>query len=156
MLFVRHAREKKNVVTAAATSLDELNILEAYDNDANSKRKIQHLYSDFINRYRAKEMEELMLDHGSDTERARFLSNNGSLAGAWLFNIPTDKHSTMSSPEFRTALKLRLGVEFHHLLPRCCCPQGTNGIHLFSCNEMKPFLQWSHDAIQHDLLQLGQ
>jgi hypothetical protein len=107
MLFVRHAREKKNTVIAAATSLDELNILEAYGNDPNSKRKIQHLYSDFINRHRAKEMKELMLDHGSDTERARFLSNNGSLAGAWLFNVPTDKHSTMSSPEFRTALKLR-------------------------------------------------
>jgi hypothetical protein len=160
MLFVRYAREKKNIVTEAATSLDELSVLEAHDNDPNSKRKTQHFYSDFINRCRAKEMEELMLDHGSDTERARFLSNNGSLAGAWLFNVPKDKYSTMSSTEFRTALKLRLGVNFHHLLPRCCCPQRNNicnnGIHLFSCNEMKPFLQWRHDAIQHDLLQLGQ
>ena len=159
MLFVRYAREKKNFVTEAATSLDELNILEAHDNDPNSKRKTQHFYSDLINRSRAKEMEELMLDHGSDVERARFLSNNGSLAGAWLFNVPKDKHSTMSTTEFRIALKLRLGVEFRHLLPRCCCPQRTNvcsnGIHLFSCNEMKPFLQWRHDAIQHDLLQLG-
>ena len=34
-------------------------------------------------------MEELMVDHGSDVERrARFLNNNGSLAGAWLFNVP--------------------------------------------------------------------
>ena len=74
-------------MTEAATSLDELSVLEAHDNDPNSKRKTQHFYSDFINRCRAKEMEELMLDHGSDTERTRFLRNNGSLAGAWLFNF---------------------------------------------------------------------
>jgi hypothetical protein len=65
MLFVRYAREKKNFVTEAATSLDELNILEAHDNDPNSKpTTTQHFYSDLINRCRAKEMEELMLDHG--------------------------------------------------------------------------------------------
>jgi hypothetical protein len=39
MLFVRYAREKKNIVTEAATSLDELSVLEAHDNDPNSKRK---------------------------------------------------------------------------------------------------------------------
>jgi len=161
MLFVRNAREKKSIVTEAVTALEELPLLRAHDaNPSASKRKTQHFYSDFINRHRAKEMEDLMIDHGSDIDKARFLSTNGSFAGAWLFNIPKDKHSTMTSPEFRVALKMRLGVKFHNLLPNCCCSNRTpichNAVHLFSCNEMKPLIQMRHNAIQHDFLQMGQ
>jgi hypothetical protein len=70
------------------------------------------------------------MDNDNATNKARFHSNDGSFAGAWLFNVPTDKHSTMPSNDFRTALKLRLGIAFHNLLPKCCCkdrePIGTN------------------------------
>jgi hypothetical protein len=114
--FVTLAREKKQVVIDAANDLLELPVLTAYDSDNTSRKmKTQHLYSDFINRSRALEMEILTSDRGSGEMQARFLSNNGSFAGAWLFNIPKDKHSTMSSSQFRTALKLRLGASFNTL-----------------------------------------
>jgi hypothetical protein len=158
--FIMYAREKKQIVIDAASHLFELPALTAYDSDTTSRKmKTQHLYSDFINRSRAKEIELLIMDHGSEADRARFLSNNGSLAGAWLFNIPKDKHSTMSSPEFRCALKLRLGADFHTLPTHCCCPQKTRvcpkAIHLFSCNEMKPFLPQRHNAIKDVVMQLA-
>ena len=150
--FVRNAREKKATVISAATELNETLLLEAYDaKPSDKKRKTQHFYSDFINRLRAKEMSLLIQDHGSDVEKATFLSTDGSLAGAFLFNIPKEWHSTMTNQEFRIALKLRLGVQFHDLLPHCCCPQRTpicpNGIHLFSCNEFKPYMLTRHNAI---------
>ena len=158
MLFVRGARDHKAVVVAAANALDELEILTTYDAKV-GKKKTQHFYSDIINRFRAKKMEELIKDHGMAIEKAGFLSNDGSFAGAWLFNVPKDTHSTMSNPEFRTALMLRLGIKFSSLMSRCCCPQKTticpHGVHLFSCNEFKPLLQMRHNAIQHDLMQLG-
>ena len=65
----------------------------------------------------------------------------------------------MSTSEFRIALKLRLGIAFNALLPRCCCPQQTpicaHAVHLFSCNEMKTFVEMRHNALQHDLMQMG-
>ena len=67
-----------------------------------------------------------MLDHGFDVERVRFLNNNGSLAGAWLFNVPRQTQLHVNNRIVRTALKLRLGVEFNHLLHRCCCLSPTN------------------------------
>ena len=159
-LFVRLAREKKAIVTAAVEDLDETQILTDYDAlPSDKKKKTQHFYSDFINRYRAKRMQLNFQDHGNNVQKARFLSCDGSFAGAWLFNIPKDQHNTMTSPEFRTALKLRLGIPFHNLLPHCCCPQRTricpDGIHLFSCNEFKPLSLIRHDAIQQDLMAMG-
>jgi hypothetical protein len=56
------------------------------------------------------------------------------LAGAWLFNIPKDRHSTMTTTEFKTALKLRLGADFYSLPSHYCCATKTEickqGIHM--------------------------
>ena len=160
MLFVRSARDKKRIVEEAASSLYESPRLQRYDETlAETKKKTQHFYSDFINRSRAKEVEEMLMDNDNATNKARFHSNDGSFAGAWLFNVPTDKHSTIPSNDFRTALKLRLGIAFHNLLPKCCCkerePIGTNPFHLFACNEFKPALLWRHNAIQNDLMDIA-
>jgi len=160
--FVKFAREKKEIVRQAAAKLEELPILQGHDDSLlTNKRKTQHFYSDFINRCRAKEIEDSITDHTSETYRARFHSNNGSFAGAWLFNVPTDKHSTLSSRDFRIALKLRLGVDFHNLLTTCCCAQrelihNNPATHLFSCNEFKPFHLWRHNSIQDDIMQMAQ
>lgn len=164
--FVRTAREKKQEVIDAATALREIPVLTKYDADDNKKKKrAQNVYADFINRARAKHFEEVTRDNGSEEHRARFLSTKGSFAGAWLHNIPKDSHSTMSSPEFRTALMLRLGSHFHTLHSHCCCrPQprattrvfvGTSPTHYFCCNEMKPYLLIRHDAIQNEFLKLA-
>ena len=158
MLFVRGAREKKTIVTDAATNLDEIQLLVVHDQKEN-KKKTQHVYSDIINRFRAKHMQELVRDHGDATEKANFLSNDGSFAGAWLFSIPKHPQSTMSNSEFSVAMKLRLGISFNTLQPRCCCSDRTkicsSGTHLFSCNEFKFLTTLRHDAIQQDLKQLG-
>jgi hypothetical protein len=101
MLFVRSARDKKRIVEEAASSLYESPRLKRYDETlAETKKKTQHFYSDFINRSRAKEVEEMLMDNDNATNKARFHSNEGSFAGAWLFNVPTDKHSTIPSNDF--------------------------------------------------------
>ena len=69
-------------------------------------------------------------------------------------------HNTLSSRDFRIALKLRLGIDFHNLLTTCCCTQrepiDTNPTtHLLSCNEFKPFHLWRHNSIQEDLIQMA-
>ena len=158
--FMRHAREKKKVITDAAEHLGELPALQVYDsNKSSSKRKTQHFYSDFINRSRAKEMELGLEDHATEADQARFRSNNGSFAGAWLFNIPKDRHSTMTTTEFRGALKLRLGGVFHMRPRHCCCRAKTEidpqAYHLFTCNEMKPFMLMRHNAIKDEIMQLA-
>jgi hypothetical protein len=158
MHFVREAREKKQIITDAATGLDELPLLTAHD-AKEDKKKTQHFFSDIVNRYRAKNFGELVRDHADAIEKAKYLSSDGSFAGAWLFSIPKDTPSTMSNSEFRAALKFRLGIQFTTLLPRCCCPSQTkicnHGRHLFSCNEFKNLLLMRHDALQYDLKQLG-
>jgi hypothetical protein len=158
MRFVKGFRDHKGVVSRAADDMDETQILTDFDIKEDN-RKTQHFYSDIINRSRAKRMEELVKDHGDPIEKASFLSNDGSFAGAFLFNIPRDTHSTMSNKEFQAALKMRLHISFNTLLSTCCCDNHvklcSHGIHLFSCNEFKHFSLMRHDAIQYDLKQLG-
>ena len=157
--FVRTAREKKQTVIDAATTLMELPALTNYDADKKVKKKTQYVYADFINRARAKHFEDITMDHGSKEDRARFHSTNGNFAGAWLHNIPKDAHNTMSSSEFRVALKLRLGSPFYTQHPLCCCQDrtrvDTSPTHFFSCNEMKPFLLIRHDIIQTQFMKLA-
>ena len=119
--YVNDARDMKALVTHAADTLLEVPLLEAYDSKPQSeKRKTQHFYSDIINRFRAKEIGENLKDNGSRWENARFHSNDGSMAGAWLFNVPTHRQLTMSTTEFRSALKIRLvGADFHSLPSHC-------------------------------------
>jgi len=153
-------RRNKSSLLDAAKDLLELPVLTAYNSDTTSRKmKTQHLYSDFINRSRAKEMELQTADHGTGEMKARFLSNNGSLAGALLFIIPKDKHSTMSSTQFQTALKLRLGASFKTLPTHCCCPERTvvcpKATHLFCCNELKPLHLMRHNAIKDDIMELA-
>ena len=158
MLFVTAARDKKQIVTNAASELDELPLLIAHDNKEN-KKKTQHVYSEFINRSRAKYMSLLIKDLGTPIAQANHLSNDGSFAGAWLHGIPKDSYSTMSNSEFTIAVKLRLGIPFNNLVPKCCCRNQTTicerGRHFFSCNEFKNLLLMRHDAIQHGFKELG-
>jgi hypothetical protein len=157
--FVQGARQHKLVVQKAADDLGESQRLKDYDNKT-TKTKTQRFYSDFINRSRAREMELTIADHAEPYDRARFLSTNGSFAGAWLFNIPKDHTSIMTTSEFRIALKLRLGVRINNLIDRCSCVNNTriceNAVHLFSCNDMKGFQTLRHNAIQNDLFQMAQ
>lgn len=103
--------------------------------------------------------EDLIHQNGTPEEQASFHSNDDSFAGAFLWNIPKDANSTMSTQEFRVALKLRLHIKFNTLLPRCCCtnhvPIDSHAIHLYTCNEFKHLMLMRHDAIQNDLKQLG-
>lgn len=39
------------------------------------------------------------------------------------FSMSQQTHSILSSRDFSTVLKLRLGVDFHNLLTTCCCTQ---------------------------------
>ena len=159
--YINDARDMKAFVTHAANTLLELPMLEAYDAKPQSeKRKTQHFYSDIINRFRAKEIGENLKDNGPLWENARFLSNDGSMAGAWLFNVPTHRQLTMiTSSEFRFALKIRLGVDFNTLPSHCCCVTKKEickqGIHMFCCNDMRSFVLQRHNALKDEVMQLA-
>jgi hypothetical protein len=60
---------------------------------------------------------ELARDHADAIEKEKYLSSDGSFAGALLFSIPKDTPNTMSNSEFRAALKFSLGIQFTTLLP---------------------------------------
>ena len=53
-----------------------------------TKEKSQHFYFTLLTRASVKKFEEDIVLHGTLHDKARTLSNNGSLAGAWLHNVP--------------------------------------------------------------------
>ena len=156
--FVQDARQVRTVLTKAAESIGATEKLIEVDHS--QTRQKQKAYSEIINQARIQEMSHVIEDHGNDIQKATFLSNNGSFAGAFLHQIPKDRTSTLSNLEFRTACKLRLGMTFPGIQKTCCCKDNhinePFGTHLFSCNEFKHLAQSRHDAIQNDIMQLGQ
>jgi hypothetical protein len=94
---VREAREYKQIIADAATGLDELPLLTAM-----MPRKT--FFYDIVNRYRAKNIGKLVRDRADAIKNAKYLSSDGSFAGAWLFSILKDTLSSMSNSEFRVTL----------------------------------------------------
>ena len=90
---------------------------------------------------------------------ARILSCTGSMAGAWLFNIPKNEHSIMDAATFRLSCRSRLGLPLPNL-PNVCqnecnCAIDKQGSHLFSCRLFISHLTNRHDALLRDFMELA-
>ena len=66
-----------------------------------------------------------MVLHGTLHDKARTLSNDGSLAGAWLHNVPKKDELHMNNDDFPVAVQLRLGKPFRDRPTRCKCTKKT-------------------------------
>lgn len=90
------------------------------------------------------------------TVRARILSCGGKGAGGWLQANPAISSFQMSSSEFATAIRLRLGLP-HPLLagtfPTCTCTDTTSDTHVLRC-PMGGETFVVHDAIRDVVAQL--
>ena len=110
---------------------------------------LQHFFGSIL----AKDREKSFIPwHNSlvpAADRARFLSCQGALSGAWLFNVPKDKHNTMPPESFRTAFLLRLGIPLNLSLNFCSCNSRTDphGVHLLSCPKFIQLRTLKHDRV---------
>ena len=124
--------------------------------DLRGKKKLQHYYSSFLSKHAVNQNEDKVREHGTPHDKARTFSNNGSFAGAWLHSAPTKNERQMDDITFRTALKIRLGVEFGGRPVVCKCKKRSSvdehADHLFNCHLFTAEVKDRHDAIVHEVL----
>jgi hypothetical protein len=77
------------------------------------------------------------LTPADDTEAARIKTCKGFGAGAFLTAIPRLPMFKMEPKDFRSALRLRLGMDQPFIFTRCCCRCGQlvdrRGYHYLEC-----------------------
>jgi hypothetical protein len=100
--------------------------------------KLQHKLMAHSRKARASQYYSQYLRTASSANKARILSIRNDKAGLWLTQLPKT-HTHMSSPEFITACRFRLGLS-HYLLnatSRCTCKTtpiiGNEGQHFHNC-----------------------
>lgn len=137
----------------------QVNLAERFDK-ALEGRKLQFLYSKILSGLRTASFERRVVERGIPAEKARVLSANGSMSGAWLLSVPKTRHSTMEPRAFQLSCQLRLGVPFRGQPNFCMCKRRAvvdrYGTHIFSCEKFRSLLKNRHDAIQNDLKALAQ
>ena len=153
--FVRVFRSHRQRILDAAT--DTGFDLTAVMEPALTGRKLQFLYAKVLSGYNTAAFERRIAADGTPTEKARVLSANGSLSGAWLLSVPKAKPNTIPPQAFRLSAQLRLGLPLRHLPHFCMCAvMDSHGVHMFACNQFSALLKNRHDAIQNDIKVLAQ
>ena len=84
-------------------------------------------------------------------DKARTLSNDGSLAGAWLHNEPKKDELHMNNDDVRVAVQLRLGKPFRDRPTRCKCTKkpsiDAHCDHIMCCKLFNEDIKARHDAL---------
>ena len=98
---------KKNIENAAEEMGINVNgdreLGEIDGPDSKSNRNLQHVFSKILHSRTAK---DFMSRTAEAKDQARLHSCEGSLSGAWLYNVPTNDHFTMFPNIFRTCCML--------------------------------------------------
>lgn len=150
--FVTAYRDCKREITRSAERLgmDITSKIQAHTEE----KKLQFLYAKVLSSKRVQNYERRISREGSQADKARTYSNDGSFAGAWLFTVPKNANTTIPNETFRKCCKLRLGLVFEELPRRCLCRANTvidtAGVHFFSCPYFSGLWKERHDAIQND------
>ena len=148
--WVMHYRSSKESILEKCESLGEI-----FDDEkaavSVTKKKSQHFYFTLLTRASVKEFEEDIVLHGTLHDKARTLSNDGSLAGAWLHNIPKKDELHMNNHDFRVAVQLRLGKPFRDRPTRCKCTKkpsiDAHCDHIMCCKLFNEDIKARHDAL---------
>jgi hypothetical protein len=148
--WVMHYRSSKKSILEKCESLGEI-----FDDEkaavSVTKKKSQHFYFTLLTRASVKEFEEDIVLHGTLHDKARTLSNDGSLAGAWLHNIPKKDELHMNNHDFRVAVQLRLGKPFRDRPTRCKCTKkpsiDAHCDHIMCCKLFNEDIKARHDAL---------
>ena len=129
-------------------------------NKALERRKLQFAYSKVLSGQRVSAFETGVRARGIPAEKARVLSANGSMSGAWLLSVPKTQYSTIHPQAFQLSCQLRLGIPFRGQPNFCICKKRSvvdpYGTHIFSCEKFRSLLKNRHDAIQNDIKALAQ
>ena len=157
--FAQVYRQHHQRIHLAARDTQQVNLAERFDK-ALASRKLQFLYSKTLSGLRTANFEHQVVERGNPAEKARVLSANGSMSGAWLLSVPKTRHSTMEPRAFQLSCQLRLGIPFRGQPNFCMCRRRAvvdrYGTHIFSCEKFRSLLKNRHDAIQNDLKALAQ
>ena len=96
----------------------------------------------------------------SDNEAMAIVgSGSTSFGSAWVEAVPKAAAFTMSSPEFRTAMRNRLLIPHPQIVPNSQCPckqhpmLDVRGIHLQKCKRLHRETIKTHDILNEDLIQ---
>ena len=123
-----------------------------------SKRKLQQFYSSYLSRLSVKSYEDHIRLHGTEHDKARIFSNDGSFAGAWLYAVPERHERHMDNLTFRRCIMLRLGIPFHDRPQRCKCANhpviDSHVDHILNCKKFSAAKIARHDAITADIKSL--
>ena len=109
-------RELKSKIHNCAQAIDDEWTDDKISQKKTALKLLQHFYSKFLTHYAVHSYETHIRDSSDipDIDKARTLSNNGNIAGAWLHQIPRWKgERPWDNTSFRRNLKLRLGVAFN-------------------------------------------
>mgnify|MGYP007022328502 CR=1 FL=1 len=155
---VREYREKKTELTQVINAMP--NHTDADVAPQPHTKKLQHYYYSYLSRRDTQAFTDKISNSGELHDKARILSAEGSFAGAWLHNVPTKQELQMSSHQFRTALWLRLGIEFASRPNRCSCKEApviTKHLdHLLYCPLFNGVKKRRHDNLVREIKSLCQ
>ena len=154
-VYSQHRHRILQAVEDTNFALDEQKFATAL-----ARRKLQFVYSKILSRQRLFAFEAGVRARGIPAEKARVLSANGSMSGAWLLSVPKTQYSTIHPQAFQLSCQLRLGIPFRGQPNFCICKKRSAvdqyGTHIFSCEKFRSLLKNRHDAIQNDIKALAQ
>ena len=154
-VYSQHRHRILQAVEDTNFALDEQKFATAL-----ARRKLQFVYSKILSRQRLFAFEAGVRTRGIPAEKARVLSANGSMSGAWLLSVPKTQYSTIHPQAFQLSCQLRLGIPFRGQPNFCICKKRSAvdqyGTHIFSCEKFRSLLKNRHDAIQNDIKALAQ
>jgi len=93
-----------------------------------------------------------------DVDKARVFSVSNKPAGLWLSTLPTSHDFSLSDNHFQSAIRLRLGLKQHPLLPKVCvCGESLSDPgHFLGCQKLASrSVTRRHDAVVRVLARMG-
>jgi hypothetical protein len=136
--FTRHFSNRVRVSGSAPEGVDwQVPVLVGDKHVAHFTRKLQHKLSEPYKRH----LVGHFIDEMGRAAAARLAAASGPGGSAFLTCLPTSKLTTIGDAQFKTALRLRLGVPFIDMTPLpslCVCEAdlSANAYHLLACHKL--------------------